>query len=226
MLAPLNFWKSYACPSPQSLPTRYVRREKEIASTRRELAESENLRYKQQLESTQRQLTSTKEELKELYQSVSSQSATAAQHAELLKKVRHPLPHSHTHQQCAVLLLVIGLFQTISTQMVIFLHFVLKEALIRPQMSLPTILLSLATTSHTHLLLAVLTIFFKVENLNLLTDSNKLLREERDRHLTTIRELEATRERLEGEVGPLKEANRQLTAQKDALLAEKTALRY
>lgn len=64
-----------------------------------------------------------------------------------------------------------------------------------------------------------------MENLNLLTDSNKLLREERNRQLSTVKELEATRDRLEGEVGPLKEANRQLLAQKDALLAEKTALR-
>ena len=44
--------------------------------------------------------------------------------------------------------------------------------------------------------------------------------------MTKIRELEETRDRLEGEVGPLKETNRQLVAQKDALLAEKTALRY
>lgn len=65
----------------------------------------------------------------------------------------------------------------------------------------------------------------QVENLNLLTDSNKLLRDERDRQMATVRELEATRERLEGEVGPLKEANRLLTAQKDVLVAEKTALR-
>jgi hypothetical protein len=65
-----------------------------------------------------------------------------------------------------------------------------------------------------------------VENLNLLTDSNRLLREERDRQLTRIKDLENDVECLEGEVGPLKETNRQLVAQKDALVAEKTALRY
>lgn len=59
----------------------------------------------------------------------------------------------------------------------------------------------------------------------MLTDSNRLLREERDRQLDIIKELEATRDRLEEEVSPLKEANRQLLAQKDALVAEKTALR-
>ena len=65
-----------------------------------------------------------------------------------------------------------------------------------------------------------------METLNLLSDSNRLLREERDRQLTKMKELEAAVERLEGEVGPLKETNRQLVAQKDALVAEKTALRY
>lgn len=59
----------------------------------------------------------------------------------------------------------------------------------------------------------------------MLTDSNRLLREERDRHLNTIKELEESRSELEGEVGPLRETNRQLLAQKDALVAEKTALR-
>ncbi len=61
--------------------------------------------------------------------------------------------------------------------------------------------------------------------MNLLTDSNKLLREERNGHLSSIKKLEADVERLEGEVGPLRETNRQLSAQKDALVAEKTALR-
>ena len=68
-------------------------------------------------------------------------------------------------------------------------------------------------------------LWLQVEHLNLLTDSNRLLREERDRHLATIKELEDSRGQLEGEVGPLREANKQLLAQKDALVAEKTALR-
>lgn len=66
----------------------------------------------------------------------------------------------------------------------------------------------------------------QVESLNLLSDSNRLLREERDRQLLQLRELEERCRQLEGEMGPLKENNKSLTAQKDALLAEKTALRY
>ena len=66
----------------------------------------------------------------------------------------------------------------------------------------------------------------QVESLNLLSDSNRLLRDERDRQLLQLRELEERCRQLEGEMGPLRENNKSLTAQKDALLAEKTALRY
>lgn len=69
-------------------------------------------------------------------------------------------------------------------------------------------------------------LYVQVESLNLLSDSNRLLREERDRQLLQLRELEERCRQLEGEMGPLKESNKSLTAQKDALLAEKTALRY
>ena len=75
--------------------SRYIRREKEIAETRRELAEVDNMRHKQQLESTQRQLTSAQSELKQLCENVTSQRVTALQHAEVMKKVAIlPLPHS------------------------------------------------------------------------------------------------------------------------------------
>ena len=67
---------------------RYVRREKDIAETKRELAESENVRQKQLLESTQRQLATVQAELDELCQNAASQNVTAAKHAEILKKVR------------------------------------------------------------------------------------------------------------------------------------------
>ncbi len=67
---------------------RYVRREKEIAEARRELAESDNMQHKQLLESAQRQLGNAQSELKELSESASSQRTTAAQHADILKKVR------------------------------------------------------------------------------------------------------------------------------------------
>lgn len=62
--------------------------------------------------------------------------------------------------------------------------------------------------------------------MNVLTDSNTLLRGERDRQMARIQELESTQDKLEGELGPLKETNKQLLGQKDTLLAEKTALRY
>ncbi len=41
-----------------------------------------------------------------------------------------------------------------------------------------------------------------------------------------MKDLEGTVEKLEGELHPLQEANKLLTGQKDALVAEKTALRY
>ena len=66
---------------------RYVRREKEIAEARRELAESDNMQHKQLLESTQRQLLTAQAELKDLSENASNQRATAAQHADILKKV-------------------------------------------------------------------------------------------------------------------------------------------
>ena len=65
----------------------------------------------------------------------------------------------------------------------------------------------------------------KVENLNVLSDSNKLLREEKRKQDERVEMLERRCEELEGEIGPLKESIRQLTAQKDVLVAEKTALR-
>ena len=60
----------------------------------------------------------------------------------------------------------------------------------------------------------------------MLSDSNKLLRAEKKVHEEKIASLEKQREQLEGELDPLKETIKQLTGQKDALVAEKTALRY
>jgi transcription initiation factor TFIIIB Brf1 subunit/transcription initiation factor TFIIB len=71
---------------------RYVRREKEIAETQRGLAEGENLRHKQLLESTKRQLATAESELKELCEKASSQSVTSEQHAAILKKVSPGVP--------------------------------------------------------------------------------------------------------------------------------------
>ena len=65
----------------------------------------------------------------------------------------------------------------------------------------------------------------QVEQLNLLSDSNKLLREQK---IKLEQQLEASTSRvreLEGEVQPLKENVKILTVQKDALVAEKAALK-
>ena len=81
---------------------RYVRREKEIAETRRELAVGENLRYKQELKSAQRQLASAQAELDQIRDSAASRSVTAAQHAEILKKVSLLSNHSQYCTVCAL----------------------------------------------------------------------------------------------------------------------------
>lgn len=64
-----------------------------------------------------------------------------------------------------------------------------------------------------------------METLNVITDSNKLLREERDRLVGLVKDLEAKKQQVESDMVPLRESNKQLAAQKDALVAEKTALR-
>ena len=68
-------------------------------------------------------------------------------------------------------------------------------------------------------------LLLQVETLNLLTDSNRLLREEKDRMYQQIRELEGKCQELGEQLKPLREANRSLVGQKDTLLAEKAALK-
>ena len=74
-------WANFLCVH------RYVRREKELAETHRKLAEADNLRHKQLLESTQKQLSNVQAELKELCDSATSRAQTAAERAEILQKV-------------------------------------------------------------------------------------------------------------------------------------------
>ncbi|XP_067679171.1 nucleoprotein TPR-like isoform X3 [Haliotis asinina] len=64
----------------------------------------------------------------------------------------------------------------------------------------------------------------KVENMNVLTDSNKLLREERDKLQQQVTSLEAKIKKMESDIQPLQANLRSVQAQRDALSAEKTAL--
>ena len=68
-------------------------------------------------------------------------------------------------------------------------------------------------------------VFFQVEQLNLLSDSNKLLREQKNKLDQLLETTQSRVQELEGEIQPLKESVKSLTVQKDALVAEKTALK-
>ena len=66
---------------------RFVRREKDIAETKRELAETENQRHRRLSEQLQRQLDETREQLKQVEAAAKTHSMTSTQHAEILAKV-------------------------------------------------------------------------------------------------------------------------------------------
>jgi len=68
-------------------------------------------------------------------------------------------------------------------------------------------------------------VLLQVEQLNLLSDSNKLLREQKNKLEQQLEVSTSRVHELEGEVQPLKENMKMLTVQKDALVAEKTALK-
>ncbi|CAG9816022.1 unnamed protein product [Phaedon cochleariae] len=65
----------------------------------------------------------------------------------------------------------------------------------------------------------------KLETLNAITDSNRYLRQERDAFYAQITELRAKTEKLDVEVEPLKEKNRELTTKSDQLQSENISLR-
>lgn len=67
---------------------RYVRREKEIAVTKQELAESESLRCQQEARQLERELREAQQQLRETSEAARHQTKTAAEHAEVLAKVR------------------------------------------------------------------------------------------------------------------------------------------
>ena len=59
-----------------------------MADTKRELAESENVRLRQLADRLKTQLTEAKEQVVEVTEAAKAQSETAAQRAEILTKVR------------------------------------------------------------------------------------------------------------------------------------------
>ena len=69
------------------MPPRFARREREIAETKRELAESESLRYSQRAELLGRRLREVETRLRESEDAAEAERQTASQHAEILAKV-------------------------------------------------------------------------------------------------------------------------------------------
>lgn len=65
----------------------------------------------------------------------------------------------------------------------------------------------------------------KVETLNAITDSNRILREERDNLNAKVNELTIKVNTLSEEVVPLRDLSRDLTAKTDALMEENTSLK-
>lgn len=66
---------------------RFVRKEKEIAETKSELLQSENVRYQQRLEYIEKQLQDTEEILKKEKERTKSLPIDVAEHEEIMKKV-------------------------------------------------------------------------------------------------------------------------------------------
>ncbi|KAK6990642.1 nucleoprotein TPR [Biomphalaria glabrata] len=64
----------------------------------------------------------------------------------------------------------------------------------------------------------------KVSNLNVLTDSNKLLRDERDQLLNIKQELESKVGKLECDIEPLQNRLRELESEKETVMLEKSSL--
>lgn len=65
----------------------------------------------------------------------------------------------------------------------------------------------------------------KLETLNAITDSNRILREERDGLQARVNELLKQVEKLEKELGPLQESNTDLSSRVESMTAENVALR-
>ncbi|ODN06320.1 Nucleoprotein TPR [Orchesella cincta] len=129
---------------------RYMRREKEIAKTKTEMAEATSSRYENQIIHLQKQIEDLKRELSELQDTSHVSIITSAKQADLLRKV---------------------------------------------------------------------------ETLSALTDSNRMLREEKDAAVKELEELKQKVAVLDVEIGPLREKSSELEGRCEALLNENTALK-
>jgi nucleoprotein TPR len=129
---------------------RFMRREKEIAETKMEMAESEKSHLLQTINRLEQQLVTANDQLKELGEVAKATEETAADYEDILNKV---------------------------------------------------------------------------QMLNVLTDSNKLLREEKDGFLKEIKDLKKSVGKYEQQIQSLTDLQRTLISSKDSLLAEKLALK-
>uniref|UniRef100_A0A3B3T983 Nucleoprotein TPR n=1 Tax=Paramormyrops kingsleyae TaxID=1676925 RepID=A0A3B3T983_9TELE len=128
---------------------RFVRREKEIAETRFEVAQVESLRYRQRVEHLERELKELQDSLNAEREKFQVTAKTLAQHDELMKKT---------------------------------------------------------------------------ETMNVLVETNKMLREEKDRVEQELQQTQAKVRKLEADIMPLQESNAELSEKSGMLQAEKKLL--
>uniref|UniRef100_A0A8C0VJG0 Nucleoprotein TPR n=1 Tax=Cyanistes caeruleus TaxID=156563 RepID=A0A8C0VJG0_CYACU len=128
---------------------RFIRREKEIAETRFEVAQVESLRYRQRVEHLERELQELQDSLNAEREKVQVTAKTIAQHEELMKKT---------------------------------------------------------------------------ETMNILIETNKMLREEKERLEQDLQQIQAKVRKLEADILPLQESNAELSEKSGMLQAEKKLL--
>lgn len=128
---------------------RFIRREKEIAETRFEVAQVESLRYRQRVELLERELQELQDSLNAEREKVQVTAKTMAQHEELMKKT---------------------------------------------------------------------------ETMNVVMETNKMLREEKERLEQNLQQMQAKVRKLELDILPLQEANAELSEKSGMLQAEKKLL--
>ncbi|XP_077188778.1 nucleoprotein TPR isoform X2 [Paroedura picta] len=128
---------------------RFIRREKEIAETRFEVAQVESLRYRQRVEHLEREIQELQESLNAEREKVQVTARTVAQHEELMKKT---------------------------------------------------------------------------ETMNVLIETNKMLREEKERLEQELQQTQAKVRKMEADILPLQESNTELSEKSGMLQAEKKLL--